>query len=122
MAFLLLSLCAGLAGVASGYERVSGLLEGVGARIPLGGLEVGRDGADGAEFDPQVMMAGLTLPGAQGATLPMKGKKKSAPEVVIFGPGGNGPDVDPSRLTRARDQRPAVKESTLVVVHETEER
>lgn len=121
MAFLLVGLCGGLAGVAGSYERLSGLLESVGAKIPFATIESpGAIGGDAA-FSPEVMIAGLQLPGGQRGASSDNAKKKSTPELVIFGPGGNGPDVDPSRLTRARDQRPAVKQSTLVVVHETDE-
>lgn len=120
MAFLLVGLCGGLAGVATNYERVSGLLEGVGAKMPLAGLEAIGGVAEGGEINPQVLIAGLQLPGGQGMTEPGKGKKVM-PETVIFGPGGNGPTVDPSQLTRGRDQRRAMKPTSIVVVHESDE-
>lgn len=121
MAFLLVGLCAGLAGLANGYERFSPMLKGITEKLPLPIVESPGMMATDQAFDPVVMMAGLPLPQGMGTT---PQSKKPDPGVVIFGPGGNGPEVDLTRMrAKAQDQieRPAVKEDTVVLVRDSED-
>lgn len=121
MAFLLLSLCAGLAGLARGHGRVTTLLSDLGAKLPFATVEAPGIVPGESEFDPQVMMASLPL--STGFSQPAARSTKPEPGVVIFGPGGNGPDIDASKRKpdAERQARPPVKESSLVVVHDSNE-
>lgn len=124
MAFLLVGLCTGLAGLASGYEKLAPMLEGLGAKLPMAIVEAPGVGAGDGEFDPQVLMAGLPL-GQHAPGAPTS--QKPAPGVVIFGPGGNGPEIDVSKMRsksqimRERLERPPVKDDSLVLVRDSDE-
>ncbi len=121
MAFLMLGLCSGLAGLAAGQERITAILHGIGAKIPFATVESPGIVPGEAQFDPQVMLA--TLPISTGLSQHASQSRKPEPGVVIFGPGGNGPDVDMSKMRPNADrlERPPVKESSLVQVRDTDE-
>ena len=121
MAFLMLSLCSGLAGLAAGQDRITAIVHGIGAKIPFATVESPGIVPGETQFDPQVMLA--TLPISTGMSQPAAQSKKPAPGVVIFGPGGNGPDIDMSKIKTnvERIERPPVKESTLVQVRDSDE-